>query len=160
MNLQTPFRFEFTSCKVLLQIKDDGADHDAIFFYSFPNDHYYTIGYRKFVHLPYLVNKNQIAVNVWIVENPVYSSALQFMSTRFNEQLKEAFKENDIANQKLQEQLRVDEKTMIHINRPINVRINDVMNRVFSNNGESSSSIEHKNNKIDILTSDEKKQRT
>jgi len=93
----SPFKNEFTSVKFLVQFKDAEHEYETLIFHTFANDHSYCIGQRKLLDLSEFNNKNLLHVKVWMMEFPVYSCAIQYLSTRFNDLMKETFTDNDIS---------------------------------------------------------------
>ena len=93
----TPFKNEFTSTKFLVQIQHGEIEYETILFHTFANEHHYAVGHRKFVSLPNLAVDSKIQVRVWMMEFPVYSCAVQYISTRFNDLLKATFQDHDIS---------------------------------------------------------------
>jgi len=115
-----PFKNEFTSVKFLVQIQNAGNEHQTLLFHTFANDHHYSVGHRKFASLPNLAFDNTIHVKVWMTEFPIYSCAIQYISTRFNDILKATFQDQDVSNIIT---VQADEKNFLgtkqnHLNQP------------------------------------------
>jgi len=92
-----PFKYEFTTVRFLIQIKDGESDFETVIFHSFANDHNYCVGHRRLFNLAHLTNKNFLHLKIWMLEFPIYSCSLQYLSTRFNDLLKEALSNKDIS---------------------------------------------------------------
>ncbi len=83
INYNMGYNLNFTSVLFDFSIRDISFEKNGIIFFSFVNNQYQIIGYKKFFNLKQLGKKNILNFIIYIKEFPLHSACLQYLSDNF-----------------------------------------------------------------------------